>query len=114
VIGAIAALASLACIVLSARRLAVAVAPTPYDAKMLLGALNDPEALSRLREGLARRGETCWERDLLEAVAEGPPEARDALIDEQVTGPRGPSTATRACRVCARASPRAPGSCAPW
>jgi hypothetical protein len=84
VLVAFAFLSSVACIVFSARRLAAVVSPTRYDAKRLLAALHDADAMKCLQEAFVRRGEACWERDVLEAASEPSPAAREALLDEQV------------------------------
>jgi hypothetical protein len=82
VLAFLAGLVSLACILASCHRLALAISPTAFDLGMLLGALKDPANLGKLREGLA--GVECWERDLLDAACAPEPAARGPLIDEQV------------------------------
>lgn len=77
-----AGLVSLACIIGSARRLAIAVSPTAFDLAMVLGALKGRGDLDKLREGLA--SVECWERELLEAAYASDSVTRGPLIDEQV------------------------------
>lgn len=78
-----AALASLTCVLASAARLRVAIAPTELDPKLLA------EALSRgsdreLMERIASQSNAGWERDLFLAAAAPDPRMREAAIDEQV------------------------------
>lgn len=83
-LAAVAALASLGCMALSARRLALAVSPTAYDPDLLLRALSDRGQLHRLRDRLAQTTGDVWERDLVDAACAPDLQARAALIDEQL------------------------------
>jgi hypothetical protein len=82
------ALVASSCVLASARRLAWAVAPTLLDAGVLLSVLQGDGAKSRwetLRLALAAAPEEqAWERDLVLALAEDDPRARDAQIVQQL------------------------------
>ncbi len=107
----VAGLVSLACILASCKRLALAIEPTAFDLDMLLVALAQPGGAEKLRAGLA--SVPCWEHELLEAACAEPPAARLPLMDEQVLeadwtterwmrAPRvGASVATSAGFLCA-------------
>jgi hypothetical protein len=107
----VAGLISLACILASCRRLALAIAPTAFDLDMLLAALAQPGSLEKLRAGL--EPVACWEHELLDAACAELPAARGPLMDEQVVeadwsterwmrAPRvGASVATSAGFLCA-------------
>ncbi len=107
----VAGLVSLACILASCKRLALAIAPTGFDLDLVLAALKQPGSVEKLRAGL--EPVACWEHDLFEAACAEPPAARGPLLDEQVVeadwsterwmrAPRvGASVATSAGFLCA-------------
>jgi hypothetical protein len=81
------ALVAFACVLASTRRLALAVAPTPYDPALLLEAWRHAKAtrsLTDLRRSLADGEGAAWERDLLAALACGDERSRVALVNEQL------------------------------
>lgn len=85
---ALSVLVALACVFASARRLWFAANPTalhPDDVIAFLGRSHDKEALTRLREKVRDVPGADWERDLLEALDDPRPEARAALVNEQLT-----------------------------
>jgi hypothetical protein len=88
VLAIVAALVSLACVVASSRRLALAVSPTSYDPGMLLAAIRDGANVRVIRDALVKAEAEveshAWERDLLDAACASDPLARGALIEEQV------------------------------
>jgi hypothetical protein len=83
----VAAVVAAACIWASARRIAFAVAPTPFDVATMASALRGEDARSRLAS-LARAMEKApgasWEAAILEA-ATAEPRARAALVNEQLS-----------------------------
>jgi hypothetical protein len=82
-----AALVALACILASARRLALAVAPTGLEPRAVLKVLHGDGGRSRLiglRQALAAEDRFVWERDLFAAFDEPPGPRRDALLNEQL------------------------------
>ena len=80
------AIVAIGCILASARRLAWAVAPTSFDAAALTEALAKREAPrpSALRDAVRAHPDLGWEHDVFEALAETNPQARDALLEEQL------------------------------
>lgn len=66
--------------------MALVVAPTGLDPALLERALVDAASVTRLREGLARRPDLAWERELVEAACSGGDEAaREALLGEPLS-----------------------------
>lgn len=57
----------------------------PSDVVTALGRLPESARLVKLREAVADDAGADWERDLLDALAEPRPEARAALVNEQLT-----------------------------
>jgi hypothetical protein len=107
----LASLVSLACVAVAAHRLSLAVSSTPFDLGMILGALNAPGGVEKLRQGLA--GIDCWERDLLEATGSPHAAVRAALIEEQVLEAGWAIDRwARAPRVCASVATSAGFLCA--
>jgi len=90
-------------VVASARRLAVAVAPTALEPRAVLKALQrDPAMVAALRTAVAGDEALAWERDLLAAFEEPPGPRRDALINEQLLDLEGRADeGARVPRVCA-------------
>lgn len=85
---ATAVLVALACVIASARRLWLIANPTavhPDDVVAALGASPTREDLARVREALSTAPSAEWERDLLAALATPEPDARIALVNEQLT-----------------------------
>jgi hypothetical protein len=81
------ALVASCCVLASARRLAWAVAPTSLDGSVLLSVLQGDGAKSRwerLRLALVAAPGQVWERDLVLALAEDNPRARDAQVVQQL------------------------------
>ncbi len=85
---AISILFALACVLASARRLHFAANPTalhPDDVLAKLGRSPKKKTFESLRAAVASEPDADWERDLFEALAEPRPEARVALVNEQLT-----------------------------
>jgi hypothetical protein len=83
----VAVLVALACAAASARRVwyaANATALHPEDIVTALAGAKGTEAITALRELVAKEPEADWERELIEAMA-APPELRVALVNEQLT-----------------------------
>jgi hypothetical protein len=75
-----AAVGAIACVAASARRLSFAIAPTPFDHKILREAVDDADG-EKLRAAVAREPAATWEQELFAAIAL--PEAeRAALVNE--------------------------------
>jgi hypothetical protein len=100
-----AALVALACVVASARRLAVAVAPIAIEPRLVLEALEGDRgsAVARSLRGVLAAEETfSWERDLFAAFEEADEGQRGALVNEQLLELEGRLTrSARVARVCA-------------
>jgi hypothetical protein len=82
-----AALVALACVLASARRLVLAVAPTGLEPRAVLRALQGDggrSRLSALRQAVAADDRFVWERELFAAFDEPPGPHRDALVNEQL------------------------------
>jgi hypothetical protein len=79
------AIAAVGCILVSARRLRWAVAPTSLDPRLLCDALRtSPDSLRQsMVEALVARADLGWEHDLGVAITENAGEAREALVAEQ-------------------------------
>jgi hypothetical protein len=75
----------LGCVVASARRLAVAVAPTTLEPRVLADALSELDAhnWTRFRDAIIARG-LPWESELFAAFAKGSEAERDAGVSEQL------------------------------
>jgi hypothetical protein len=87
VLVAISILVALACVGASVWRLWFASNPTathPDDVIAFIGASKN-DALGRLRERVSAIAEADWERDLVEALSAKTPDARVALVNEQLT-----------------------------
>jgi hypothetical protein len=88
----------------SARRLALAVAPTALDHGLVLAAVEargGDGSLAGVRRALA--GESVWEGDLLDAVTEPDERTRDARLNEQLSEfDRLAGRWANVPRVCAR------------
>ncbi len=85
---ATAVLVALACVLASARRLWFIANPTavhPDDVIAALGRSPTEADLKRVRDGLAKAPSADWERDLFAAIATREPDARIALVNEQLT-----------------------------
>lgn|GEM_PF-1348642 len=85
---AVAIFVALGCVLASARRMWLAANPTalhPDEVVAALGRSRDRAAVERLRETVANVPEAEWERDLLDAVLVHAPDARAALVNEQLT-----------------------------
>ena len=80
-----AALVALACVLASARRLWFAAYATVLDPGDVLRALDGGASLARLRETVAGVPDAEWERELFAALETPQPEARAALVNEQLT-----------------------------
>ena len=83
----IAATIAIACMLASGYRVRLALAPTALDPRRLLKELRGDAGASRLaaiREAVRRAPEAEWERELFDAMGH-PPEARTALVNEQLT-----------------------------
>jgi hypothetical protein len=83
-----AVLVAFACVLASARRLWFVAHPTalhPEDVLAALGRSPEPDALAQLREAVASDPAADWERDLFDALSQPNPEARVALVNEQLT-----------------------------
>lgn len=78
-------LVALACIAASARRLWIAVSPTVLEPSDVVDALGKGSTLAELRALVDREPGADWERDLFDALAVREPEARAALVNEQLT-----------------------------
>jgi hypothetical protein len=99
----LAALVAVLCCVASARRLAVAVAPTSLDPKLLLDALSREDARTwpRIRDTLLALG-VPWESDVVAAFTLDSEAAREACLDEQMLELEWRSQRlSRVPRVCA-------------
>lgn len=81
----LAALVAVGCCVASARRLALAVAPTSLDPRVLLDALSreDPNTWIAMRDELAAL-HVPWESDVFAAFALPSEAEREAALDEQM------------------------------
>jgi hypothetical protein len=83
---ALSALVALACMVASARRLSLAVAPIGVDPAQLAPVLGSPEAISALGAALASADDEedlSWERDFFAALNAPTPDERSGLLNEQ-------------------------------
>jgi hypothetical protein len=77
---------ALGCVLVSARRLSLAVEATALDPDLVLDELRrggGPE-WSAVCDGVASRDDLPWEHELFRALREADPRAREAGIDEQV------------------------------
>jgi hypothetical protein len=82
-----AALVALACLLASAHRLVVVIAPTGLEPRTVLDALRGERGvrlLSGLREVLATDDRFTWEREFFAAFDEPAGPRRDALVNEQL------------------------------
>lgn len=85
---AVAIVVALACIAASARRLWFAATPTalhPDDVVAFLGSSAGSTGIERLRERIADVPAAEWERSVVEALSDERPDARIALVNEQLT-----------------------------
>ena len=80
-----AALVALACVIASGRRLWFAAHATVLGPDDVVAALDAGASLGRLRETVESVPDADWERDLFAALATPEPEARAALVNEQLT-----------------------------
>lgn len=78
-------LVALACAAASARRLWFAANATWLHPEEVLRALDAGRSLSELRALVAKDERADWERDLLTALSARLPDARAALVNEQLT-----------------------------
>lgn len=80
------AIVAIGCILVTARRLAWAVAPTALDAQVLTEQLRarGEGTAKALRDAARARPELGWDRDLFEALAAPDDARRDALVEEQL------------------------------
>jgi hypothetical protein len=87
VIVALAILVALACVGASTRRLWFVSHPTALHPDDVVAFVVAPSAgaLGALRERIATIPEADWERDLVEAISVEDPDARIALVNEQLT-----------------------------
>lgn len=99
----VAAVGSAACMLASGHALALAVAPTALDERVLLGSMRNRARVRQLERRLAVEPAAAWERDLLEAACADDPGIRGALIEEQVVEADWRTQRwTAVPRVCAR------------
>ncbi len=100
-----AAIVAVACVIASARRLALAVAPVGLDPRLVLKALGGEKAdaiVRSLKAELASDARFDWDRDLLSAFEVADERQRDALVNEQLLELEGRLTrSARVPRVCA-------------
>jgi hypothetical protein len=100
-----AAIVALACVIASARRLALAVAPIEIEPRLVRRALEGDRAgavARALRAVLASGQRFSWERDLFAAFEEADERQRGALVNEQLLELEGRLTrSARVPRVCA-------------
>jgi hypothetical protein len=75
-----AAVGAVACVAASARRLAFAIAPTPFDHRTLRDVV-DKDGAKHLSVVIAHEPAAAWEQELFLAI-ESPEEQRDALVNE--------------------------------
>lgn len=73
------------CVLASARRLWFVAAPTALHPDDVIAALAKGTSVEALRRAVEREPSADWERDLFEALANPSPEARAALVNEQLT-----------------------------
>lgn len=82
---AFAILVALACVAASARRLYIVTAPTALEPHDVIEAIGRGVSLKELQRVVAGEPGAGWERDLFEALATPSPDARAALVNEQLT-----------------------------
>lgn len=114
-LAAASAIVALGCVLASTQRLVWALCPTPFDARLLSAALGADAAgaAAKLCEAFATRNDAGWEVAVLRAAAEPSPEARDALLSEQLTEFDGLAQRwSRVPRVCASIATSAGFLCA--
>jgi hypothetical protein len=85
VIVAVAIVVALVCVLASARRLYIVTSPTALIPQDVIDAVGKGTPLSELRRAVDDEPDAGWERDLFDALREPSPEARAALVNEQLT-----------------------------
>ena len=82
---AVAIVVALGCVLASARRLYIVTSPTALEPEDVIEAVGRGVSLEGLRSAVAEEPSAAWERDLLDALMTRSPEARAALVNEQLT-----------------------------